>query len=206
MSWSDRRARVAAEEARLAEEARAAKAREARAEIDALDDAEALERLGLPDPDALGPGDDFAAFMNKLVPGRIRARALRRLWGTNPVLANLDALVEYGEDYTDAATVVENLTTAYQVGKGMLAHVERLAREAREAEETGPGEDGEAEGQTAEEEGEELPATAPEPHPAPPARTALAEPAAVPPADAAAGEAEAPARRPRRMSFTVEAA
>ena len=43
--------------------------------------------------------------------------ALRRLWKVNPVLANVDGLVEYGEDFTDSATVVENLQTTYQVGK-----------------------------------------------------------------------------------------
>jgi hypothetical protein len=34
------------------------------------------------------------------------------------VLANIDGLDEYCEDYTDAAMVVENLQTIYQVGKG----------------------------------------------------------------------------------------
>jgi len=29
-------------------------------------------------------------------------------------------MVEYGEDYTDAATVIDGMTTAYQVGKGYL--------------------------------------------------------------------------------------
>lgn len=87
-------------------------------------DAEVLAELGLPDPETLKPGDDFAAFMSAAVPARIRNRALRRLWASNPVMANLDALVDYGEDFTDAATVVENLQTAYRVGKGI---VERLA-------------------------------------------------------------------------------
>ena len=72
--------------------------------------------------------------MAKAVPDRIRRRALRRLWLSNPALANLDGLLDYGEDFTDSATVVENIQTAYQVGKGMLKHVEELARQA-EAEE-----------------------------------------------------------------------
>ena len=46
------------------------------------------------------------------------------------MLANVDGLVDYGEDYTDAACVIEGLQTAYQVGKGMLAHVEEMARQA----------------------------------------------------------------------------
>lgn len=100
------------------------------AEVEEKTDEEVLEELGLPDPDALQPGDDFSAFMAKAVPDRIRRRALRRLWLSNPALANLDGLLDYGEDFTDSATVVENLQTAYQVGKGMLKHVEELARQA----------------------------------------------------------------------------
>ena len=88
------------------------------APADERSDAEILEALGLPDPDTLKPGDDFAAFMAKAVPARLRSRALRKLWISNPVLANLDELIDYGEDFTDAATVIENLTTGYQVGKG----------------------------------------------------------------------------------------
>lgn len=128
--WSRRKARVEAEareEARLDEE-RALAAREA--ELEEKTDAELCEELGLPDPDALQMGDDFRAFMDKAVPERLRRRALRRLWVSNPVLANLDGLVDYAEDYTDAAMVVPDMKTAYQVGKGMLAHVQEMARQA----------------------------------------------------------------------------
>ena len=57
-------------------------------------------------------------FMDGRVPERIRARALRAFWKTNPVLANIDGLDEYCDDYTDAAMVIENLQTIYEVGKG----------------------------------------------------------------------------------------
>lgn len=93
-------------------------------------DEEILEELGLPDPDSLGPGADFKAFMAKAVPDRIRRRALRKLWLSNPALANLDQLVDYGEDYTDSATVVANLQSAYQVGRGYL---DKLARTPEDA-------------------------------------------------------------------------
>ncbi|WP_135501224.1 DUF3306 domain-containing protein [Roseovarius aestuariivivens] len=133
--WSRRKAQVEAEERA---EAKAREAAELAARDEALKektDEEILEDLGLPDPDTLGEGADFKAFMAKAVPDRIRRRALRRLWLSNPALANLDGLLDYGEDFTDKATVVENLQTAYQVGKGMMAHVEELARQdaAREA-------------------------------------------------------------------------
>ena len=93
-------------------------------------DAELLAELGLPDPDSLGQGDDFAAFMGRAVPEHLRRRALRKLWVSNPVLANLDGLVDHGEDYTDAATVIPGMQTAYQVGKGMMQHVLALAEQA----------------------------------------------------------------------------
>ncbi len=108
-------------------------------------EAELLERLGLPDPDTLGPGDDFRAFMNSAVPAALRNRALRRLWAANPALANLDGLLEYGEDFTDRATVVSGLETAWSVGKGYaraMAGTDEFAEEtpaeARGTDDTGP--------------------------------------------------------------------
>jgi hypothetical protein len=81
---------------------------------------EVLEKLGLPDPDTLGPGDDFRAFMAREVPAFLRRRALRRLWRLNPVLANIDGLVDHGEDFHSPEFRPAVLTTAYQVGKGMI--------------------------------------------------------------------------------------
>ena len=136
--WERRKAAVRVEEeaARKAEEAKAEAARQA--ELEAESDENILAKLDLPDPESLGAGDDFSAFMSKAVPDRLRRRALRKLWLSNPVLANLDELVEYGEDFTDAATVAENLQTAYQIGKGMLAHIEAQAAEREKAEADGP--------------------------------------------------------------------
>ncbi|MGX0902700.1 hypothetical protein ACSSV8_001265 [Roseovarius sp. MBR-79] len=128
--WSRRKARV---EAETQAEQRAAEAAELVARDAALaekTDEDLCEELGLPDPDTLGLGDDFRAFMAKTVPDRLRRRALRRLWTSNPTLANLDGLVDYADDYTDSAMVVADMKTTYQVGKGMLAHVEEMARQA----------------------------------------------------------------------------
>ncbi|MDU8929357.1 DUF3306 domain-containing protein [Alisedimentitalea sp. MJ-SS2] len=132
--WTRRRAAVEAEtlEEQRLEEAAATEARET--ELAERPDEEILKELGLPDPDTLEKGDDFKVFLTETVPARIRTRALRRLWGSNPILANVDGLVDYGEDFTDAACAIENLQTAYQVGKGMTAHVDELARQAAESE------------------------------------------------------------------------
>ncbi|MFD2856769.1 DUF3306 domain-containing protein [Seohaeicola zhoushanensis] len=85
----------------------------------------------MPDPDRLEPGDDIVRYMARAVPERIRRRALRKLWTLNPVLANLDGLNDYDDDYTQVAT--GPVSTTYQVGKGLLAHVKELARQAEAA-------------------------------------------------------------------------
>jgi hypothetical protein len=128
-SWSRRRAAVAAEseeEDVAAREAALALEQEALAE---KTDEEILEELGLPDPDSLALGDDFKAFMSKSVPQHLRKRALRKLWRSNPVLACVDGLNDYDDDYLAQSLGQGVIKTSYQVGKGMLAHlleVERL--------------------------------------------------------------------------------
>ena len=132
--WSARRARVAEEEEALREvESEKAQAQLNEAQEEKSDEEILLEH-NLPDPDNLTADDNVAGFMAKSVPERLRRRALRRFWRLNPILANVDGLVDYGENYTDAATVVENLMSTYQVGKGMLAHVEYLAELAKKKE------------------------------------------------------------------------
>jgi len=131
--WARRRAGVAAE-AKAEQDAVEAKVlAEEHAALEELSEAEMLAELDLPNPDTMVQGDDFSVFMAKAVPDQLR-RALRTLWRSNPVLANVDMLVDYGEDFTDAALAVENIQTAYQVGKGMLKHVEEMARQAEERE------------------------------------------------------------------------
>ncbi len=132
--WANRRASVAAEAEAEKAALEAEMLAEEQAAFEHMDEAEVLEALNLPDPETLTKGDDFSVFMAKVVPDQIRRRALRTLWRSNSVLANVDMLVDYGEDFTDAALAVENIQTAYQVGKGMLKHVEEMARQAAERE------------------------------------------------------------------------
>lgn len=128
--WSRRRAAVAAEAKAQKAALMAADTAEAEAQLEARDDDDILAELGLPQPEALESAEAAREFLNAAVPQRLKTRALRRLWRLNPVLANIDGLVDYGEDFTDGATVIENLQTAYQVGKGMLKHMEALAAQA----------------------------------------------------------------------------
>ena len=100
--WARRRAAVQAEEQaelHAVEEAQvAAKA----AELAEKDDAVILEQMGLPDPAAMKAGDDFTGFMSREVPEHLRRQALRTLWRSNPVLACVDGLNEYDDDYRAA--------------------------------------------------------------------------------------------------------
>ena len=129
--WERRKAAVRAEDAAEERAKIAADEAEEQARLGQKSDEEVLRELDLPDPDSLAEGDDFSVFLKRTVPERIRLRALRRLWTTNPVLANLDGLIDYGEDFTDAATVIENLQTAYRVGEGMARHVSAMAEQAQ---------------------------------------------------------------------------
>lgn len=74
----------------------------------------------LPDPDTLDKDSDFTAFLGDKVPEAIRRKALSVLWRSDPVLANLDGLNDYDEDYTVAAGLGEAIQTAYRAGKGYL--------------------------------------------------------------------------------------
>lgn len=134
--WARRKAAVAAEEA---EHVRAVQQAKQAEEIAGKDDAEILADMGLPDPDHMEAGDDFVAFMSREVPEHLRKRALRTLWRSNPVLANVDGLNDYDDDFRVEMLGQAPFKTAYQVGKGMTAHLDELARQARLREDAADG-------------------------------------------------------------------
>ena len=74
----------------------------------------------LPDIDSLDKTSDFSVFLKEGVPEAIRRKALRRLWRLDPVLANLDGLNDYDEDFSVLGMVAGQLKTIYKVGKGYL--------------------------------------------------------------------------------------
>ena len=86
----------------------------------ALSDEELLAKYGVDDPEAIEDAEKLDNLLQDQFPDRIRQMALRRMWRLNPLFRFADEMVEYGEDYTDAATVIEGMQTAYQVGKGYL--------------------------------------------------------------------------------------
>lgn len=126
--WSDRKANAAAEaEHHVASEP---------AESAAPEPAEAPEAEPAPvvteaDLENLTYESDYTKFMAKEVPDALRRRALRQLWRSDPVLANLDGLCDYDDDFTDAALAVKVLQTTHRIGQGYLSDDEIAANRAR---------------------------------------------------------------------------
>jgi hypothetical protein len=89
----------------------------------------------LPDIESLDGDSDFSVFLKEGVPEALRHQALRKLWRVNPLMAGLDGLNDYDEDFTVLNLGVEGLKTAYKVGKGYLSDEEETPPEtARDAE------------------------------------------------------------------------
>ena len=121
--WSARKAQIAKGELVADEKPAPASKEVTEGELDndeeaKLSDQELLEKYELPDPEDLADESDLTQFLDGDLPERLRQMALRRLWRLNPLFGHVCDMVEYGEDYTDAATVMEGMQTAYQVGKG----------------------------------------------------------------------------------------
>ena len=129
--WSQRKAAARRGGAAAPEPEMPAPENPALAETTAVE-APAAEPPPLPDPATLVAESDFRAFLAKGVPGDLRRAALRRLWRVNPIINSLDGLDDHyvTQDFTDAATVVPGLRTAYRVGRTMLDVAKRLEKGA----------------------------------------------------------------------------
>lgn len=73
----------------------------------------------LPALETLTNDSDFRVFMRPDVPEELRNQALRKLWGSDPVYANLDGLLEYGEDFAAPFRMAGVVATVYRVLEGM---------------------------------------------------------------------------------------
>lgn len=131
--WSRRRAAVEAE-TRAEEQAQdVARRAETEAQLAERSDEELLAEAGLPAPEEITDGEMVRKFLESQLPKRLKNRALRTLWRSNPVLACLDGLNDYDTDFT-AVTPAADFKTTYQVGKGLLAHLEYVGQPKAEAE------------------------------------------------------------------------
>ena len=93
-------------------------------ENDKLNDDELLKKYNLPNPEKIKREKSLDVFFKEGVPDRLRQIALRRVWRLNPIIRFADAEInDYHEDFTDAATVIEGMETAYKVGKGYVTEL-----------------------------------------------------------------------------------
>ncbi len=68
----------------------------------------------LPDVENLTPESDFSPFMQRGVPEELKRLALRKLWRSNPIFANLDGFNDYDEDFTIIQPLAEGLADELQ--------------------------------------------------------------------------------------------
>lgn len=81
----------------------------------------------LPPVESLTYESDFTPYLAPGVPEELRQQALRKLWRSDPVLANLDGLNDYDEDYSMIGKLEEVVETFYQAGQRMVGSVEGAA-------------------------------------------------------------------------------
>ncbi len=103
-------------------------------------DEAAAQELELPDIDSLDKDSDYTGFLRDGVPDALRRRALRKLWLSDPVLANLDGLNDYDEDF---AALFQTVSEAAQK---VSDAAKSMADDREGEEEEGGEEEGEAEG------------------------------------------------------------
>ena len=96
---------------------------ELKEEENKLSNDELAEKYEVTNPEKIDNPLDLKKILKENLPDRLKQVALRKLWKLVPAYGEISELVEYGEDFTDAATVIENLQTSYIVGKGYIDKV-----------------------------------------------------------------------------------
>ncbi len=83
------------------------------------------------DLDALDRHSDLSTFLKKGVPVLLRQRAMAALWRSDPLYANLDGMVDYGEDYGRKELLMPALKSAWVAGRGYAKALSAEAEGAR---------------------------------------------------------------------------
>jgi hypothetical protein len=68
----------------------------------------------------LNADSDYTQFLTEGVPEALTRAALRKLWLSDPVFANLDGLNDYDENFNLIDKLITAADTDYKVGRGML--------------------------------------------------------------------------------------
>jgi hypothetical protein len=77
-------------------------------------------RPALPSLEELDANSDYTPFLAKDVPEALARAALRKLWLSDPIFANLDGLNDYDLDYNLIDQAITSAQTSYKVGRGHL--------------------------------------------------------------------------------------
>ncbi len=85
-----------------------------------VDAEEVIAPEDLPDIETLTNESDFTPFLRKGVPEELAKAALRKLWLSDPVFANLDGMNDYDENFRRIDRLIGLADTNYKVGKGFL--------------------------------------------------------------------------------------
>lgn len=95
------------------------------------------------DLETLGFDSDFSLFLKDGVSTQLKNAALRKLWRSNPVLACVDGLNDYDDDYRTVETFADGIRSSWQVGKGYswMSEVEEKLEAVAEAVDIRPASD-----------------------------------------------------------------
>lgn len=130
--WSDRKRSVREAEPE-AEPVVPEEAELVSAEVEPTVDEEAeRNRLAAEEVDleTLGFESDYGVFLKRGVPSLLKRQALKKLWASSPVLANVDGLNDYDENFADPALNIYR--SSWEAGRGFLR---KLSDEAAGGEE-----------------------------------------------------------------------
>jgi len=94
----------------------------------------------LPPLESLKADSDFTPFLAEGVPEALARAALRIAWRSDPVLANLDGLNDYDEDFTIGSTG-QVVRTALRVGRKLAERLDSDDPALPPAGEPAPGDD-----------------------------------------------------------------
>ncbi len=82
------------------------------------------------DIETLTDESDYKVFFKEGVPEQLKQLALRKLWRSNPVFANLDGLNDYDENFAASNMVLETFESAWKVGEGYFNKEEETKKNA----------------------------------------------------------------------------
>jgi hypothetical protein len=95
--------------------------------VDVPNQPEANRPPELPPIETLTRDSDYSVFMQPDVPDDLRRQALRKLWASDPLFAQIDTAEAYCGDYNAVPIFPEGVRTAYKVGKGFVDAIEEIA-------------------------------------------------------------------------------